>query len=96
MDAAFGNLDDDYRRQIANFLPDLTSQVLVLTSKAQSAGVVDEQLAPRIGKQYIITTHTTRRDLKDVTERIILSGRSYSYQVTGSDWDGAEVTEARS
>ncbi len=95
MDAAFGNLDDDYRRQIANFLPDLTSQVVVLTSKAQSAGVVDEQLAPRIGKQYIITTYTTRRDLQDVTEQIALSGRSYPYQVTGSDWDGAEFTEVR-
>jgi DNA sulfur modification protein DndD len=95
MDAAFGNLDDDYRRQIANFLPDLTPQVVVLTSKAQSAGVVDEQLSPRIGKQYIITTHTTRRDLQDVTEQISLSGRNYPYQVTGSDWDGAELTEVR-
>jgi DNA sulfur modification protein DndD len=95
MDAAFGNLDDDYRRQIANFLPDMTSQVVVLTSRAQSAGVVEEQLASRIGKQYVITTHTTRRDLQDVTERISLCGREYPYQVIGSDWDGAELVEAQ-
>ena len=95
MDAAFGNLDDDYRRQIANVLPDLTSQVVVLTSKAQAAGVVEQQLASRVGKKYSSTTYTTRRDLQDVTEQISVAGRSYPYQVIGSDWDGAEVTEVQ-
>lgn len=93
MDAAFGNLDDDYRRQVANFLPRMTSQVIVLTSKAQITGVAEQQLHPRIGKRYVITTHTTKRDLEDVTEQISVNGRDYSYQVVGSSWDGAELTE---
>jgi DNA sulfur modification protein DndD len=92
MDAAFGNLDDDYRRHIARFLPDMTSQVVVLTSKAQAAGVVEEGLRDRLGKQYVITTHTTKKDLQEVTEKISVAGRDYPYQVVASDWDGAEFT----
>ncbi|MBB2747080.1 UNVERIFIED_ORG: DNA sulfur modification protein DndD [Microbispora rosea subsp. rosea] len=93
MDAVFGNLDDDYRRQIAKFLPEMTSQVVVLSSKAQADGVAEEALAQRIGKQYIITTHTTKSDLADVTEKISVDGRDYPYQVVGSSFDGAEFTE---
>lgn len=95
MDAAFGNLDDDYRKHIARFLPDMTPQVIVLTSKAQASGVVEDELRDRVGEQYVITTHTTRADLNDVTERISVAGRDYPYQVVGSDWDGAEFTGVR-
>lgn len=93
MDAVFGNLDDDYRRQIARFLPEMTSQVVVLSSKAQAEGVAENSLHPRVGKQYVITTHTTKSDLQDVTEKITVNGREYPYQVLGSSFDGAEFTE---
>ncbi|MEV4568506.1 AAA family ATPase [Nonomuraea sp. NPDC049419] len=93
MDAVFGNLDDDYRRQIARFLPEMTSQVVVLSSKAQAEGVAENSLHPRVGKQYVITTHTTKSDLQDVTEKIAVNGREYPYQVLGSSFDGAEFTE---
>lgn len=92
MDAAFGNLDDDYRRHIARFLPGMTSQVVVLTSKAQASGVVENELQNRVGEQYVITTHTTKTNLKEVTEKISVAGRDYHYQVIGSHWDGAELT----
>ncbi|PZG56071.1 hypothetical protein C1I98_01995 [Spongiactinospora gelatinilytica] len=93
MDAVFGNLDDDYRRQIARFLPEMTSQVVVLSSKAQAEGVAENSLHPRVGKQYVITTHTTKSDLQDVTKKIAVNGREYPYQVLGSSFDGAEFTE---
>jgi DNA sulfur modification protein DndD len=96
MDAAFGNLDDDYRRQIADFLPTLTPQVVVLTSRAQATGVVEEQLRKRVGKQYVITAHTAKTDLGNVTEQIGVNGRDYPYQVVGSSKDGAEFTEVES
>lgn len=94
MDAVFGNLDVDYRRQVAQFLPQMTSQVVVLTSKGQIQGVVEERLQPRAGRQYVITTHTTKTDVKDVTERISVGGRDYAYQILGSEWNGAEMVEA--
>ncbi|MFD0315601.1 AAA family ATPase [Streptomyces flavalbus] len=35
LDAAFGNLDIDYRRRVADFLPKMASQVVVLTSRSK-------------------------------------------------------------
>ncbi|MGI5485409.1 AAA family ATPase [Microtetraspora malaysiensis] len=93
MDAVFGNLDEDYRRAVAKFLPELTPQVIVLTSKAQAGSVVEQELKPRIGKQYVIATHTTKAGLGQATEELILNGQAYPYQVIGSDRDGAKLME---
>lgn len=93
MDAVFGNLDDDYRKAVAEFLPALASQVIILTSKAQASSVVERELSSRIGKQYVITTHTTKKDVTGVTAEIVLNGRPYPYQVIGSHKNGAEIIE---
>lgn len=95
MDAVFGNLDDDYRKAVADFLPRLASQVVILTSKAQAGEVVEQEVRPRIGKQYVITTHTTKTDVSGATETLTLNGNTYPYQVIGSDRTGAELTEVR-
>lgn len=95
MDAVFGNLDDDYRKAVADFLPRLASQVVILTSKAQAGEIVEQELRARLGKQYVITTHTTKTDLSSVTETLTLNGNTYPYQVVGSDRTGAELTEVR-
>ncbi|MFF0521140.1 AAA family ATPase [Actinomadura nitritigenes] len=94
MDAVFGSLDDDYRRAVADFLPEVASQVIILTSKAQAGEVIESQLRPRIGKQYVITTHTTKSDV-NATPELVLNGNAYPYQVVGSDRTGAELTEVR-
>ncbi|MCO6008281.1 AAA family ATPase [Actinoallomurus purpureus] len=95
MDAVFGNLDDDYRKAIADFLPRLASQVVILTSKAQAGEIVEQELRPRLGRQYVITAHTTKTDVSSVTEKLTLNGNTYPYQVVGSDRTGAEFTEVR-
>ncbi|GIH25830.1 hypothetical protein Aph01nite_41400 [Acrocarpospora phusangensis] len=95
MDAVFGNLDEDYRRAVANFLPELTPQVIVLTSKAQAGSVVEQELRARIGKQYVISMHTTKAEVGGATEEIILNGNSYPYQVIGSDTNGAKLMEVK-
>ncbi|MFF3527186.1 AAA family ATPase [Streptomyces rubiginosohelvolus] len=92
MDAAFGNLDVDYRRRVATFLPEMASQVIVLTHKAQSEGAVEEYLAPRVGQEYVITAHS-RKSAADVTDSISVNGRGYPYQVVPSSFDGAVLTE---
>lgn len=95
MDAVFGNLDDDYRKAVAEFLPALASQVIILTSKAQAGSVVEQELRSRLGKQYVITTHTTKKDVAGATAEIVLNGNSYPYQVIGSHKNGAEITEVQ-
>jgi DNA sulfur modification protein DndD len=96
MDAVFGNLDDDYRKAVADFLPRLASQVVILTSKAQAGDIVEQELRPRLGQQYVITTHTTKAEVPGATETLTLNGNTYPYQVVGSDRTGAELTEVRS
>lgn len=95
MDAVFGNLDNAYRRAVARFLPELTPQVIVLTSEAQAGSVVERELRDRIGRQYVITTHTTKTEVADATREITLNGSPYPYQVIGSHMDGAVITEVK-
>lgn len=92
LDAAFGNLDADYRRRVATFLPDMTSQVVVLTHKAQIEGAAEDHLAPRVGREYVITTHS-RKKVQDITGEITVGGREYAYQVDEAEFDGAQLTE---
>ncbi|WP_166027218.1 AAA family ATPase [Streptomyces chilikensis] len=93
LDAAFGNMDTDYRRRVADFLPKMASQVVVLTSKAQAEGAAEERLAPAIGRQYVITTHTRKSDVEEVTEAINVNGTDCPYQVVNSSFDGAVLME---
>jgi DNA sulfur modification protein DndD len=69
--------------------------VVILTSKAQAGEIVEQELRPRLGKQYVITMHTTKRDVISATETLTLNGNTYPYQVVGSDRTGAEITEVR-
>ncbi|GIH97766.1 AAA family ATPase [Planobispora siamensis] len=93
MDAVFGNLDEGYRKAVADFLPRLASQVVILTSKAQAQEVVEQELQPRIGRQYVIVTHTTKTEVSGATNTLTLNGKSYPYQVVGSNRTGAELLE---
>jgi DNA sulfur modification protein DndD len=89
MDAAFGNLDTNYRQSIARALPDLASQVVVLSSKSQADGVVASELAPHIGAEYVVTVDTTKPDAS--RETISLRGRDWDYVVPGADFDTAQI-----
>ncbi|MFD0538753.1 hypothetical protein ACFQY7_38535 [Actinomadura luteofluorescens] len=76
-DAVFGTLEDTYRKEIASVLPRLAPQVVIFVSKAQGLGVVENELRPRVGHEYIIQTQTPKQSAKP--ERIDLGGRSFSF-----------------
>jgi DNA sulfur modification protein DndD len=59
MDSPFGNLDVDYQAPIAQALPALAPQVVVLVSRSQAGGV-EQRLAPHIGRCYVINFHTDK------------------------------------
>jgi DNA sulfur modification protein DndD len=63
MDSPFGALDDDYREKIANLIPRLAEQVIVLVSSSQWNGKVAQELAPRVGEEWRITTTGLFNDL---------------------------------
>lgn len=89
MDAAFGNLDNNYREAIARALPGMTSQVIVLTSKSQAYGVVSRELAAHTGSEYVICVHTTKPDATH--ESIALQGQEWDYVIPASDYDSAAL-----
>ena len=87
MDAAFGNLDDTYREAIAQALPSMASQVVVLTTKAQASGVVNSTLRPRAGAEYVIALRTSKDEA--TAESITLDGKTWEYVVPGAQSDSA-------
>lgn len=52
MDSAFGNLGSTHKAKIAQGLPRLASQVIVMVSDEQWKGTVEENIAERVGKAY--------------------------------------------
>jgi DNA sulfur modification protein DndD len=85
MDAAFGSLDEGYRRDVARGLPALAEQVVVMVSKSGGDGAV-EHLSNKIGKSYVIRYVTPKPDAK--SEKIVINEHEYAY-VEHSD-DGSE------
>lgn len=88
MDSPFGSLDDNYRVQIAAAIPALAPQTIVFVSKSQGLGGVQEELAPRVGRSYVLSYHTS----KNVDpEMITLGDKTLPYiRVSG---DGTEFVE---
>lgn len=92
MDAAFGSLDNNYRRDVARALPKLAPQIIVLVSKAQGEGPVAEELAPHIGATYVMAVHSKREDVP--AETIELGAKSFDYVVPGSNSNRTELLDA--
>ena len=93
MDAAFGSLDNNYRRDVAKALPKLAPQIIVLVSKAQGEGPVADEIAPHVGATYVMAVHSKRVDVP--SEKIDLGGKDYDYVVPASDSNRTELLKVR-
>ncbi|MEI2582573.1 AAA family ATPase [Scytonema sp. PRP1] len=76
MDSPFGSLDEISRRQIAKTIPKLANQLIVLVSKTQWRGEVEEEMAERIGREYVLTYYSSKPDCEQ--DSIELSGERYA------------------
>lgn len=88
MDAAFGSLDENYRKEVSTGLPGLAEQIVIMVSKSGGDGAVDH-LQDSVGRSYVIQYRTTRDDVR--AESISIDGVEHRY-VDISD-DGAEYAE---
>lgn len=87
MDSPFGSLEDDYRREVAEWLPTLANQIVVMASKTQWRNEVETAMRPRIGREYVLELHSPKKH----SERSInIGGREFPYVV--HDEDAAEMT----
>jgi DNA sulfur modification protein DndD len=69
MDSPFGSLDQISRRHIAQILPQLANQLLILVSKTQWRGEVETEIEQHIGHQYVLTYYSSKPDcIEDAIE----------------------------
>ena len=75
MDSPFGSLDEIYRRQVAKSIPKLANQLIILVTKTQWRGEVQEETNDYIGKEYILVYYSPKLDCEQDT--ILVNGVTY-------------------
>ncbi|MEM6401567.1 MAG: AAA family ATPase, partial [Cyanobacteria bacterium P01_D01_bin.116] len=75
MDSPFGSLDVIYRKHIAQIIPQLANQLIVLVTKTQWRGEVENEMSYRVGREYVLTYYSSKPDCEQ--DFIELSGERY-------------------
>jgi DNA sulfur modification protein DndD len=92
MDSPFGSLDRISRRQIAQILPQLANQLVVLVTKTQWRDEVETQMQPKIGKQYLLTYYTSKLNCPE--DYLEIDDRRYPLiKHSPNDFDYTEISE---
>lgn len=81
IDSAFGSLEVEYRRDVAKWIPTLSPQVILMVSQSQYRQEVEQELLPKVGKEWILKCETR----KSATRNITILGRSYPYVLKAAD-----------
>jgi DNA sulfur modification protein DndD len=90
IDSAFGQLEPEYKRDVAKWIPTLAPQVIILVSESQWKQEVEQELQPRIGSEWILQCSTT----KERTKTINLRGREYPYVVKSNhEFEQTQIVE---
>jgi DNA sulfur modification protein DndD len=89
MDSSFGSLDAVSRRQIAKVIPQLANQLIILVSKTQWRGEVEEEMTARISKEYVLIYYSSKPDCEQ--DYIDLAGERYP--LIKQSTNGFEYTE---
>lgn len=96
VDSPFGHLDPLYRKGVANFLPNLASQVILLVSTSQASKEVLDELDGKIGTQYVLSRYNQFPQGNKESENLTINGKTidltkYDQQFTGTKIE--EVTQ---
>lgn len=90
MDSAFGNLEAEYRRGVASAIPTIAPQVIILVSETQWRVEVDQEISPRIGKQFVLLLQTQKKAARTIR----LRNQDLDYVRESLDgYERTEVTE---
>jgi len=91
MDAAFGSLDENYKRDIASALAKIAPQMIVMVSKGQGKGEVIDQLSPHCNHLGVIVEHTSNPAKE--SEKFDWGGFEYPYIDSGAERNWSELLE---
>jgi len=83
MDSPFGALDPEYRALIAKYIPMLADQVILMASRSQWQGPVEEECASRVGKQVSLIYYSPNVD----------KNRENYYVRESSDYEYTQIEE---
>ena len=64
MDSPFGSLDRIYRRQVAKAIPQLANQLIILVTKTQWQGEVEQETESLIGKKICVNLLFPKKELQ--------------------------------
>ena len=93
VDSPFGHLDPAYRRGVANFLPKLASQVILLVSTSQASPEVMDELDGKIGAQYILISHNKDGSGDKEAEEISVNGKMFDLTKYNQEFTGTLLEE---
>jgi DNA sulfur modification protein DndD len=89
MDSPFGSLDANSRRHIAQTIPKLANQLVVLVTKTQWRVEVEEEIVERIGKEYVLIYYSSKPDC----EQDFMEVNGERYYLIRQSPNGFEYTE---
>ncbi|NES71126.1 MAG: ATP-binding protein, partial [Okeania sp. SIO2D1] len=75
MDSPFGSLDEIYRRQVAKAIPGIANQLVVLVTKTQWRGEVEQEMHDYLGQEYVLVYHSPKPDCQE--DEITRGGKVY-------------------
>ncbi len=92
MDSPFGSLDEIYRKHIAKIIPELANQLIVLVTKTQWRGEVEDEMSYRVGREYVLTYYSSKPNCEQ--DFIELSGQKYPLvKQSPNEFEYSEIVE---
>jgi DNA sulfur modification protein DndD len=76
MDSAYGPLDPEYRQKVAEYIPKMSEQVILMVSDSHWFGEVENEIRPRMGKEFSLVYYAPNP--KSINERVKKS-ETYEY-----------------
>lgn len=95
VDSPFGQLDGRYKSSVARFVPRLASQVVLLLNTEQASEAVMNEIADKIGNQYVLTRHNLGDQDDKMAETLEINGKHYDLTKYNAKIDGTRIQEVR-
>jgi DNA sulfur modification protein DndD len=95
LDSPLGELDKLYQVSVANFVPRMADQVVLLVSSSQGDERVLEALEPYVGAEYVLVSHTRGPRGDRAVETRVIGGREYATSVYDADCNTTRIERVR-
>lgn len=91
LDSPFAQLDDHYKRDTAEFVPEMARQVVLLVTRAQGDQLLLDALKDRIGAEYVLIRENKGARNGKPEDRLPLHGREYVRSLYGCQRDLSRI-----